>query len=398
MAIMFVRTLLAARLLDVSEFGMFGIGMLVSNSFCMLGCLGFYMLLQRDLPMLIAKGQGRRGLIIMNQTLLLTAGSFVGLLPLSFAGLFSVTSSFFVVSLLNGFAQQVFLVVTLHSRSHGRSIRFAVDNLLRSIGVVVAIGLGAWLTGSALLMLLVEASVTLVMSVWIYAVIQREAPTKLAGLLRVSIRSIRNIRWVSPFTLLAASVAGFLMLNGDRWLAASLLSHEDFAMYAFAGIVLLLAQSMQSVINVSVFPHLAQTYAVVGKASAGFKAIRFSILALNIFILLSAIAYFPVGYAIEVFFPKFAGARELVAFFLAVAALRMSDFLTSYLIISGQERQLLIINILTIIISFVIWFVYSGFDLSEIRPVSIAWLAVLMAALSYLGCLLAVIISLRSWR
>ena len=76
MALMFARTLLAAKLVDVSEFGLFGFGVLISNSFCMLSCFGFYLLLQRDLPMLVAKRRHVRGGIILHQALVLALVCF----------------------------------------------------------------------------------------------------------------------------------------------------------------------------------------------------------------------------------------------------------------------------------------------------------------------------------
>lgn len=396
MVIMFVRTLLAARLLDVPEFGKFGIGMLVSNSFCMLSCLGFYLLLQRDLPMLITKGCVKRGLLILNQALLLGIGSFLAMLSFSFAGIFTVSPGFFMVSLLNGLAQQVFLVVSLHSRSQGKAMRFACDNLQRAVWVIIAIGLSGWLTGAASVMVLVEALITLAVSIWIYTRIHKEATLRLSVIWIAAIKSLRSIRWTSPLTLLAVSTVGFLMLNGDRWIAASVLNHEDFAMYAFAGIVLLIAQSLQSVINVSVFPHLAQTFVIVGKRATAFKAIRFSIITLTLSILLSAIAYSPVNYIIEVFFPKYIATHEFIALFFLAAALYVSDFLTSYLIIAGRERQLLMIRVSVIILSAIFYLIYSGLDFSGIRAISIAWVALIVSTLNFLGCFLSIIVFLKT--
>lgn len=398
MFIMFARTLVAARLLDIPEFGKFSAGVLLSNSFSMLSCLGFYLLLQRDLPMLIATGRDRRGLVILNQTLLLAMACFLALLPLSFAGIFSVSPEFFVVSLLNGLAQQVFLVVTLQSRSQGRAMRFACDNLLRALGIIVAISMSAWLTGAASSMILAEALVTLAMSLWIYIDICRDVAARFSVMWVASIKSLRCVRWSNPLSLLAVSAAAFLMLNGDRWTAASLLNHRDFAMYSFAGVVLVLAQSLQSVINVSVFPNLARTYAVVGKKNSAFKAIQFSIVALIVFIFLSVVAYFPVGYATKVFFPRYEEIQEFLALFLVLASFRMSDFLTSYLIIAGRERRLLIINIFAIIFPALLWSVYFDFDFSGVSAISIALLALVVSVINFLGCFFSVIIFLRSAR
>ncbi|HVZ37581.1 MAG TPA: hypothetical protein VG963_34405, partial [Polyangiaceae bacterium] len=61
MALMLARTLVIARLLEVRDFGEFSAGLLVSNMLGMLGCVGAYPLLQRDLPVLMARHRARRG-------------------------------------------------------------------------------------------------------------------------------------------------------------------------------------------------------------------------------------------------------------------------------------------------------------------------------------------------
>lgn len=398
MAVMFIRTLLAARLLEVPEFGLFGVGMLVSNSFCVFGCFGFYLLLQRDLPMLIVKGRRTRGALVLHQTLVFALVGFVGFMPLSFLELFSVSPAFFAISLLNGLAQQAFLIVTLQSRSEGRSMRFAVDNLLRSVAVLAAIILSGWVYGTASSMLLVEALVTLMMAAWVYTAMGSEGAIGRAALWVGAAKSLSRIRWRAPLTLMATGILGFAMLNGDRWVAASWLSRDDFALYAFAGIVLILAQSLQSVINVSVFPGLAKKYALNGSAAAAFTSIKYSLIAFSCAALLSLPAFFMANHVIERFFQEYVPTREFLALFFLIASLRVSDFLSSYLIIAGRERLLLATNIGAVSTSVAAWLGYYGFEAADARTASIAWLAALVAVSNYVGCLLVVAHCMKAGR
>jgi len=391
MGIMFARTLLAARVLDVPEFGLLSVGMLLANSFCMLGCLGFYLLLQRDLPMLLAKRRRIRGSLMLRQTLLLAVAGFVFLLPLSCADIFSVSPMFFAVSLLNGLAQQIFLVLTLQSRSEGQSMRFAAENLGRAFAVIVVIGLSGMLSGAAVVMLLAEAAITLVISMGIFSALRRGERMSSIALWAIAAKSLTKVRWATPLTLLATGVIGFVMLNGDRWLAAALLGHDQFALYAFAGIVLLLAQSVQSMINVSVFPHLAQSYALSGKTITGRKALRYSAIVLASSLCLSVPAYWLTGYAIDALFPNYGMSMQLLGWFFLIAALRMADFLTSFLIISGNEVWLLAINLGVVGFSVLVWVALIAFGLAEIQPLTILWLAVTVAVCNFAGCTLAVV-------
>ena len=397
MAIMFVRTLLAVHLLDVPEFGLFGVGMLVSNSFCMLGSFGFYLLLQRDLPMLIAKGLGVRGKLLLHQTLILTMAGFIGLLPLAFIGLFSVSPGFFAISLLNGLAQQAFLVVTLQSRSEGRSMHFAVDNLLRAVVVVAGISLAGWIFDTAFSMLLAESIVTLAITARVYAAIGSPAIGGTAGWIGGA-RALTRVKWWTPMTLMATGIVGFAMLNGDRWIAASLLRREDFALYAFAGIIMMVSQSLQSVINVSVFPGLARVYALDGSRQAARRAIRYSLAALLGAGLLVAPGWSIANYAIERFFPAYMATREFLGLFLLIASLRVSDFLSSFMIIAGRERLLLGINLGSVGAVVAVWLGYFGLDVANIRSLFIAGLATSIAVLNFTGCLLATIHYLKAER
>jgi O-antigen/teichoic acid export membrane protein len=391
MCIMFARTLLAARVLDVSEFGLFSVGMLLSNTFCMLGCLGFYLLLQRDLPMLIAKRRRVRGAVMLRQTLLLAVSGFACLLPLSFAGFFSVSPMFFVVSLFNGLAQQIFLVVTLQSRSEGQTMRFATENFVRALAVILVISLSSMLSGDAALMLLAEAVITFAISTKIFFVLCRQRRISTVALWVVAARGLTKLSWATPLTLLSTGVVGFIMMNADRWLAAALLGHDQFALYAFAGIVLLLAQSVQSIINVSVFPHLAQSYAITGKIATGRKALRYSMVVLGSSFCLSLPSYWLAGYAIDALFPNYGMSMQFLGWFLLIASLRMADFLTSFLIIAGDEACLLAINVAAVGFSVLVWGALFAFGLAEIRPLTIVWLAVTVAVCNFAGCTLAVV-------
>jgi O-antigen/teichoic acid export membrane protein len=389
---MFARTLLAARVLNVSEFGLLSIGMLLSSTFCMLGCFGFYLLLQRDLPMLIAKHRRVRGAVMLRQTLLLAVAGFAFLLPLSFAGFFSVSPMFFAVSVFNGLAQQIFLVVTLQSRSEGWSMRFAIENFVRALAVILVIFLSGMLTGDAAVMLFAEATITLAISTEIYFSLCRRGGLSSVALWLVAARGLIKVRWATSLTLLATGVVGFVIMNGDRWLAATLLGHDQFAFYAFAGILLLLAQSVQSMINVSVFPYLAKSYAISGKIAAARKALGYSMAVLASSFCLSLPAYWLVGYAIDAFFPNYGMSMQFLGWFLLIASLRMADFLTSFLIITGNEALLLGINFGAVGFSVLVWAALLACNLAEIKPLTIVWLAVTVTVCNFAGCTLAVVL------
>jgi O-antigen/teichoic acid export membrane protein len=280
----------------------------------------------------------------------------------------------------------------MQSRSEGQSMRFATENFVRALAVILAIILSSMLSGDAALMLLAEAVITFAISTKIFFALCKQGRLSTVALWVVAARGLIKVRWATPLTLLATGVVGFIMMNADRWLAAALLGHDQFALYAFAGIVLLLAQSVQSVINVSVFPHLAKSYAIAGKIATGRKALRYSMVVLVSSFCLSLPAYWLAGYAINALFPNYGMSMQFLGWFLVIASLRMADFLTSFLIIAGDEACLLAINVAAVGFSVLVGGALFAFGLAEIRPLTIVWLAVTVAVCNFAGCTLAVVL------
>ena len=112
MLVMMLRPLLMARVFDASGFGVYSLGLLISSSFCILGCIGLYPMLQRSMPMDIVKGREKAAAILMIQCGLLALLCLLLGLLIPFAGIRVVDLSDrgFAVSLLHGFSQQLFLV------------------------------------------------------------------------------------------------------------------------------------------------------------------------------------------------------------------------------------------------------------------------------------------------
>ena len=122
MGLMMLRILAMARVLDVAGFGTYSAGLLISGTFCMLGCLGLQSILQRDMPVMLMRLRARAGLVLLLQCLLVAlACASVGVLASGFvvsAG--GLPSLALVVGIVHGLSQQVFLLVTVESRSRGR--------------------------------------------------------------------------------------------------------------------------------------------------------------------------------------------------------------------------------------------------------------------------------------
>lgn len=383
MGLMMVRTLLMARILDIPGFAQFSAGQLVSSTFCMLGCLGLYPLLQRELPVQMVRHRERAGMVLLVQCLLLALACAGAGMLLAAAG-FSVlglTPALLAVGLLHGLSQQGFLVVTLESRSRGMPLQFAWQNLERAaLALAAACGVGIVLE-SASAVLLVEAAISILLTLKTFQAVLRRSRIRGRLVFLLATRRLGRVSWSSAMALMAVVSIGFAFVNADRWLAAQLLQPAAFALYAFAWTLLLVAQSAQAVINASVFPMLARRFAHAGPAAA------FNLCAsVSIGLLLAGLLVcWPAGLLLELlvlrWFPAYAESRGVMGIFLWVAVLRVSDFWSGYLIVLGRETRLLLVYLGVGVLVVLGWMqaVRPGTN-GAITIENIAWLALAFSA------------------
>jgi O-antigen/teichoic acid export membrane protein len=199
---------------------------------------------------------------------------------------------------------------------------------------------------------------------------------------RVGFRRMRSVRWRSALAFLSVSMIGFVMLYADRWIAAELLNTQHFALYAFAWTVLMIAQSLQLVVNASVYPLIARRFASDGASTAFNISLKMSMSSLLVGSVLAGPLWWLADYCVRRWLSAYAPASELIAMFVAVAVLRVSDFWTSFMMIVGLEERLLALNIGVALCAALLW-------LTWVRPWQVAsltpWNVGLMAALLTFG-------------
>jgi O-antigen/teichoic acid export membrane protein len=381
MALMLVRVLLMARLLDVEGFAQFSAGLLISSSYSMLACLGLHSMLQRDLPVLLVRGQERRGVVLMAQCILVslllgTIGGLAALAGLSVAGL---TPTLVAIGALHGLSQQVFLIVTVESRSRGHPLRFASQMMVRSASVVTVGLLAAVAFESAAAAIIAEALVSLALAQFSLGAVFRRASISALSAYRVGFRRMRSVHWRSALAFLSVSMMAFVMLYVDRWIAAEVLNPRLFALYAFAWTVLMVAQSLQMIVNASVYPLIARRFASHGAGTAFNISLRMSVLALVAGSVLAVPVWWLFDLCVRRWLSAYAPAGELIALFVAVAILRVSDFWTSFLMIVGLEARLLALNISVAAGASVIWILWAQpWQVAQLTPWDIGLFAALL--------------------
>ena len=384
---MMVRLLIVARLLSTEEFGRFSVGILSSGTFCMLSCFGLQMILQREWPVYIVRRLERHGLVRAAQCNIVALASAVFAATTAAIIAYRWPQAILIaIGMLHGMSQQIFVVANFEARSRGDPVRSANQNLMRAFTLLFCGVIAAVVTRSAVVVIVIEASVSTAISMVIFRGALSRGGTSLALAYKLALRRLPDVAWRSATVLMIVSVVFFLVFNLDRWIAADRLGAIGFAHYAFAWIVLSAAQSAQGVVNAAVYPMLARRMARAGQASAR----RFcATLSVGVFFA-GLVSIFPswlvANHLVARWFPQYGDTGPLLLVFLCIAVFRVSDFWSSYLIVVGREWALLVWNLALSVVAIVLWIgqlLVRG--TSRLEALDVATLAAGLAVCCYAG-------------
>ncbi len=387
MGLMLLRLLLMARWLEVTAFAAYSAALLVSSSFCMLVCLGLQPMLQRDLPVAIVRGRECRGAVLIAQCIIVAVACAGFGLALAAGGARAagLSPALLAIGLVHGLSQQLFLVATVESRSRGEPLRFAWQNLGRALGVLAAGAFVAMATASAAGVLLIEAVLSIAMAAVLLRMQLRVYKLGAAQTLRLALRRLPCVRWRTAAALLAVSSIAFVLINIDRWVAAQALPPQRFAQYAFAWTALMVAQSLQVIVGSSLYPLLARRFAGVGGRAAFRISVRASLSLLCAAGLAALPLWWLLDHAIARWFAAYNDARALLPAFLLVAALRVSDFWSSFVLVAGRETRLLWFQLAVGAVALPAWWwLAQSLSIAD-DLLGVALLAVLLGVLGYLA-------------
>jgi O-antigen/teichoic acid export membrane protein len=351
------RLLVFARLLTVDQFGIFSAGVLISSSFCMLGCFGLMPMLQREWPMNLLRRQRRRGLIRAVQCAAMAGLAGAVLIVLSAMGvrLAGLDGALLMVAISHGIAQQLFLVATTERRSAGDTLAFAWQQLTRNALLLCGGGLLASQGVGAFGLLAFESVLTAASVAIIAWPVFTRARMQLSQSLRMALRRLRILSWRSALTMMSVMLLAFATANADRWLASSLLPPADFALYSFAAIVLSVSQAAQALINAAGYPMIARRQAIEGSAGAWRVSIKLSAL---VFVagatLLIPMIWFAEA-AVARWYPAYGAAASLLPWLGLIGIVRAADFWSSFLITAGHEVRVLCLQGLAITMALFSW-------------------------------------------
>lgn len=354
----------------------------------MFNCFGLQSMQQRNMPIMLVRKRERAAAILLMQCLLVALGCTALGLTGAFFGLSlgDLSPAFMAISVLHGLSYQSFLIVTVESKSRAHPIRYANQNFVRAL-LLSCLGLGVaiW-THSAFWVISAEALACSVVTALNLPAAFKRVNIEIGALLKLALKNLPRLPWHLVFVFFCVSMVGFSLINLDRWIAAEVFNKTDFAGYAFAALVLTIAQAAQSMLSASIYPLLARRFAQFGVQHAYDLCLRISL----IFLLAGCALALPVWMlsmeAVRRWYPAYSGTDSLLLLFFFVAALRVSDFWSSFLLVTGHEQSLLKVSVICGLLGLGAWLLWLQPWLGHtFSLIDFGWLAFFLTASSYLG-------------
>lgn len=359
MGLMMIRLVVMAKVLSVEEYGFFSKGLLVANTFSMLSCLGFQLLLQRDLPHYFFVGLNKRAAVMITQAVIIATGLFFFL----FAGLWACTICYSIgavvfVGLFNGLSQQILIISTVESRSRGDMLRYAKDILIRAIAVTFIGCWFGWVFDSAIIALFTDGVLTLI---FCWTSIRFTYPNKkyLFESVALGFKSLKKIKWTTCAVFFINNGLGFFIINTDRWVASLTLTLDSFGLYSFVGILFLIGSSIQALISASLFPYLLRIKSLSGSGFAFLKIFKIIITLIILLLIINIPIFLFNELLLQKYFISYIEAVNLVPIFLLIAIIRSCDYWSIYLIAIGKEKIIFYISLFTIIIMVTFYYIMN---------------------------------------
>ena len=390
MVIMTARLFAYAAFLDATNYGLLSIGFLVSTTFGMLAGFGSYIELQRQLPILYRAGKVAApvGLTLnalaMNVILLALAAMALGLWAVvdrsedEFNYLF-----IFLIGAFNGYFQQAFLILSAESKSRLEMVRYAVQNMVRSCIVVTAGTMAAGIFRAADAILIAELASTGAIALTILYRQLAGAGIKAARVLPLTVAGLRRNKISALFVLSLLSLVASLSTSVDRWIGAKVLDVAAFGQYSFALTAMLSALYLQSIINASAFSIFSVKFADAGARACFAMVAKFSFGLLGVSLLASAIIHPVLVALIPQFFAQYGDIGRYLYLLLIAASFRASEYFSSYLVISGNERTSLFSTVGSVLVAAAVTFALYASSLTTDLEMLMAFFTAALAVSAF---------------
>lgn len=380
MIVMFLRAPLAAAFIEPLEFATFAAAMLIANAVVMFGAFGYYLQQQREVPRLLVRDDQPAAARSLYDTIYATGLVLITGVAISASGLevAGLEGHLVALAIVYGFSQQLFLIATVDSKSRGQTTRYALQNLARSLLIILCIVyLGASFPYAELI-IGAEIAVNLACALLVLCKVEYFSIRTLlahAG----SGRLFRHVRARALINLIVVSAIGFFSLNLDRWLAAEMLPPTQFSLYAFAWTIMIGAISVQALVSAAVFPAIALRIETTG-VRAGFKLASITSVVSLVFMAAALPVFLVLAYwAVTEFVPAYSAASSVFAALYIAGLFRAADNWSPFLIAGNFEQAMLRTNLAALLTGVTGWWLVCRWLGIPVSIHSLANLAVVLS-------------------
>ncbi len=347
------RIFVYARFISVEEFGYYATLTLVSNVFLLIGSLGFITELQKTLPIYFKKNEPYKVLEVIFQITIIVTVVFTGsvILCLFNFKILEVDRFVLFVGLLGGLSQLLFSIVTSETRAKLLLNKYSSEILFRNIAIILA-GLAIiFFSKAAILIFLIESVITLIIAVLLFRKFT-------SGIIKYGFSKIvtsayaglKDYKWTLLLSMFSISILAFIMQNGERYLAKSNLTITSFAVLSFGLIVPSIANTVQAILNSSIFTNQVLRYSEFGKKSAIKYSIKVSLSFLIFFMIISIPMYFLSEIGISKYYPKYIEIVQYLPLIYGAFIIRSSDFISNIFIIINKPFYVVVIYVVHLIL------------------------------------------------
>jgi O-antigen/teichoic acid export membrane protein len=340
--LLFLKSFVYARLFPVESFGVFNQATLFASTFTNCAGAGLQLLGHKLLPQYYARDdeQSAEKLLASALTVFgsITLLSGICIAVAIFAGSLSGTATW-GATLLLATAQFMFMLRLIDIKSRLRFLDHARLSSLRAL-LLLALGTAvAATTRSVAATLTVESVVTLLLAAPAFA------GQRGARILRQAFDLRADRAWLAanlPAALRLLWLSGTLVLLYaiDRWSGIALLTKQQYGIFALGLLVVVVFETLQTVVNVAAYPLMGRMIAH-GQCRRAFRLA--TVITLLVFGL-TGVCYVPfvliLDFLVRGYLPAYAAATTVIKLAVIAGALRLADFYASFAVLCNQEQRM----------------------------------------------------------
>jgi O-antigen/teichoic acid export membrane protein len=384
--LLFLKSVVYARLLSVEAFGGLNQALLIASTFTNFAGAGLPLLGHKLLPQFYVRGESELAdSLIASAIMAFGSLTFVAAVVIGVAVVagWLTNAATWYATLLVSVAQSIFFMRLIDCKSKLRFMDHALLSVSRAVLLLIAGAGVALATRSVAPTLATEGLVTLCMALPLISgprgsLIVRKAITL----------DIQQRQWLAETVPAALRL---LWLNGtitllysiDRWTGVALLTKQQYGIYALGFVVVLVFETLQTVVNVAAYPLMGRLIA----RELHHRAFNLATTGTVVVVALTVVCYAPfvyfLKYLVRDFLPAYSGATVVIELSVIAGAFRLADFYSSFAILRNQERRLAwAFGVLLALVAIGLW-VASSILHVKFDPNRMAYVTVVIAACAF---------------